>query len=52
LPVRAQLQSGNGKCWEATFFESGVIKNDPDSFNAKAGLPSAALLDPHADVLN
>ena len=34
LPVTVQLQSANGKCWEARY--STPIVNDPEKFKAKA----------------
>jgi hypothetical protein len=32
LPVRAQLQAGNGSCWEATYSSLGAKKNDVTQF--------------------
>ena len=45
LPVAVQLQSTNGECWEAKYFEVGVKKNEADLFKAKAGSPSGAFID-------
>lgn len=36
LPVRAQLQAENGKCWEATFSAAGASSNTAQYFKAKA----------------
>jgi len=36
LPLRAQLHSGNGNCWEAAYSASGLKKNLPGEFKAKA----------------
>jgi 6-phosphogluconolactonase (cycloisomerase 2 family) len=36
LPVRVQLQSTAGACWESGFDAAGQIKNDPTQFKGKA----------------
>jgi cysteine-rich repeat protein len=36
LPLRAQLHAGNGTCWEATYSATGLKKNTPAEFKAKA----------------
>ena len=36
LPLRAQLQSATGQCWETTFRPSGVVKNTTERFLGKA----------------
>jgi cysteine-rich repeat protein len=52
LPLTVQLQASNGECWEAGYFEAGVIKNREDFFKAKAGSPSATFLDVTTTVLD
>jgi hypothetical protein len=37
LPVRAQMQTANGACWEAEFLASGVMRNDALKFKGKPG---------------
>jgi len=32
LPVTAQIQAGNGECWEAAFGPAGVVKSDALAF--------------------
>lgn len=36
LPLRAQLQSANGTCWEATYATTDVQQNGPTSFKASS----------------
>lgn len=36
LPLRAQLQSANGTCWEATYSTPDVQRNDATSFKASS----------------
>jgi hypothetical protein len=36
LPVRAQLQSATGQCWDAVFGQTGVNRNDPTRFRGRA----------------
>jgi hypothetical protein len=35
-PLTVQLQSANGKCWEANYSAAGLSKNTPLEFNGKA----------------
>jgi hypothetical protein len=35
LPVRVQLQSQSGVCWEAVFAAAGVQKNDGTTFRGR-----------------
>lgn len=39
LPLRAQLQADNGRCWEGRYFDVGVQRNDGKAFKAKAYRP-------------
>jgi cysteine-rich repeat protein len=39
LPLRAQLQAENGRCWEGRYFDVGVQRNDGKAFKAKAYRP-------------
>ena len=36
LPLRAQLHADNGNCWEAAYSATGLKKNLPEEFKAKA----------------
>jgi hypothetical protein len=36
LPLRVQLQSANGTCWEATYATTDVQQNGPTSFKASS----------------
>jgi cysteine-rich repeat protein len=36
LPLRVQLQAGNGQCWEATYSSTGVSQNDGERFKARS----------------
>jgi hypothetical protein len=36
VPVRAQLQSATGQCWESEFAAEGVRKNTAETFKAKS----------------
>jgi hypothetical protein len=47
LPLRAQLSSSTGTCWEAEFRADGVTKSTPTVFGAKphVGSPSGAFVD-------
>jgi hypothetical protein len=47
LPLRAQLTSTTGTCWEAEFRADGVTTNTPTVFAAKphVGSPSGAFVD-------
>jgi hypothetical protein len=45
LPVTLQVQATNGQCWEAAFFERGLLRNDGAQFKAKSGSPSGAFVD-------
>lgn len=45
LPVTMQMQSTNGRCWEATYFAPGVIRSDDGQFKGRAGSPSGAFID-------
>ncbi len=44
LPLRVQLQTMHGPCWEATYYPVGASKNDGSRFIGKAGSPSGAFL--------
>jgi hypothetical protein len=47
LPVRAQLGSTTGVCWEGEFRPEGVTRSTPSTFAAKVSLgsPSGAFVD-------
>ena len=47
LPLRAQLSSSTGTCWEAEFRASGVTKSTPTVFGGKphVGSPGDAFVD-------
>jgi len=47
LPLRAQLSSSTGTCWEAEFRATGVTKSTPTVFGAKphVGSPGGAFVD-------
>jgi hypothetical protein len=47
LPLRAQLASSTGTCWEAEFRSEGVTKSTPTLFGAKphVGSPGGAFVD-------
>jgi uncharacterized delta-60 repeat protein len=36
VPLRAQMQSQSGTCWEATFSAAGVLKSDGTRFKARS----------------
>ncbi len=36
LPLRVQLQSENGQCWEATYSSGGVSQSDGEHFKARS----------------
>jgi cysteine-rich repeat protein len=36
LPLRVQLQSENGECWEATYSASGVLRQDGEWFKGRS----------------
>jgi hypothetical protein len=48
LPVRAQLASTSGTCWDAAFEAGGVVRSTSAVFSARvvAGSPSGAFLGP------
>ena len=35
LPLRVQLRSGNGQCWEANHSTTDVIRHDTQTFKAR-----------------
>jgi hypothetical protein len=52
LPLLVQLQATNGECWEARFFESGVLRREPWLLKVVAGSPAGAFLDGNGGVLD
>jgi len=39
LPLKVQIVSSSGQCWEAEYFAAGVIKNEAGQFMGTAGSP-------------